>query len=79
MAASKSMTPAQLALAWLIAQKPWIAPIPGTRSITRLQENLGATQVTLSAADLAHIRKTMEAHTVTGERYPAEFRKMAGR
>jgi aryl-alcohol dehydrogenase-like predicted oxidoreductase len=79
MAESKGVTPARLALAWLLAQKPWIAPIPGTRSITRLQENLGATQVTLSAADLSHIRKTMETHTVTGERYPAEFRKMAGR
>ena len=79
MAAEKGITPAQLALAWLLAQKPWIAPIPGTRSVTRLQENLGATQVTLTAADLEHIRKTMETHAVTGDRYPAEFKKMSGR
>ena len=79
MAAGKGVTPAQLALAWLLAQKPWIAPIPGTRSITRLQENLGATQVTLSAIDLEHIRKAMETHAVTGDRYPAEFKKMVSR
>jgi aryl-alcohol dehydrogenase-like predicted oxidoreductase len=79
MAAHKGVAPAQLALAWLLAQKPWIVPIPGTRSLTRLQENLGSTQVTLTVADLDHIRKTMETHTVTGDRYPAEFRKMAGK
>ena len=79
LAGRKGVTPAQLALAWLLAQKPWIAPIPGTRSVARLEENRGATSVTLGAADLAEIRVAMEAHTVTGERYPAEFKKMSGK
>lgn len=79
LAARKGVTPAQLALAWLLAQKPWIAPIPGTRSIARLVENMGATQVALIAAELAELRTSMEAHIVTGERYPAEFKKMSGR
>jgi aryl-alcohol dehydrogenase-like predicted oxidoreductase len=79
LAARKGVTPAQLALAWLLAQSPSIAPIPGTRSIARLQENWGALDFALSAADLAEIRNVMEAHTVTGERYPAEFKKMSGR
>ncbi len=77
LAAKKGVTPAQLALAWLLAQKPWIAPIPGTRSMARLQENLSATEVVLSTAEIEDIRKAMEAHTVTGERYPPEFKKMA--
>ncbi len=79
LAARKGVTPAQLALAWLLAQKPWIAPIPGTRSVARLAENRGAVDITLSTADLAEIRTVMEAHAVTGERYPAEFKKMSGR
>ena len=79
MATRKGIAPAQLALAWLLAQKSWIAPIPGTRSSTRLEENRGATQVALTAAELAELRATMESHTVTGERYPAEFKKMSGR
>ncbi len=79
LAARKNITPAQLALAWLLAQKPWIAPIPGTRSVARLTENSGSADVTLSASDLSEIRAVMEAHTVTGERYPAEFKKMSGR
>ncbi len=79
MAAKKNVLPAQLALAWLLAQKPWIAPIPGTRSMNRLSENLGGTQVVLTAEDLTEIRVTMEAHAVTGERYPAEFKKMSGK
>ncbi len=79
MAQCKGVTPPQLALAWLLAQKPWIAPIPGTRNVTRLAENMGAANATLTAADLKEIRETMTTHTVTGERYPTEFRKMAGR
>lgn len=78
-AASKGVSPAQLALAWLLAQKPWIAPIPGTRNVTRLQENLGATNVNLKAAEIDEIRNAMEAHTVSGERYPPEYQRMAGR
>jgi aryl-alcohol dehydrogenase-like predicted oxidoreductase len=78
-AAHKSVTPAQLALSWLLAQRPWIAPIPGTRNISRLQENLGATQITLTTAEFEEIRTAMEAHIVRGERYPPEFQKMSGR
>ena len=79
MAARKGVTPAQLALAWLLNEKPWIVPIPGTRNVARLTENLGATEVELSPGEAAEIRKTMESHTVAGERYPASFKKMAGR
>ncbi len=79
LAARKGVTPAQLALAWLLAQRPWIAPIPGTRNTSRLQENLGATQVTLTTAELEEIRTAMEVHIVKGERYPPEFKKMSGR
>jgi aryl-alcohol dehydrogenase-like predicted oxidoreductase len=78
-AARKNVTPAQVALAWLLAQKPWIAPIPGTRSPSRLAENFGAANVILNAAELSELRLAMEAHTVTGERYPPEFKKMSGR
>ena len=78
-AARKGVTPAQIALAWLLAQKPWIAPIPGTRKISRLEENIGATQVTLTEGDLREIRAAAEKITVQGARYPAEFQKMAGR
>lgn len=78
-AAHKGVTPAQLALAWLLAQRPWIAPIPGIRNMSRLQENLRATQVTLTTAELEEIRNAMEAHIVRGERYPPEFQKMSGR
>ena len=79
MAKRKGVTPAQLALGWLLNEKPWIAPIPGTRNVARLIENEGATEVNLSHAEAAEIRRTMEAHTVTGERYPATFKKMSGR
>jgi aryl-alcohol dehydrogenase-like predicted oxidoreductase len=79
MATRKGIMPSHLALAWLLAQKPWIAPIPGTRSISRLSENLGGTHVVLTAEELREIRQTMEAHAVTGERYPAEFKKMSGK
>ena len=76
-AAKKGATPAQVALAWLLAQKPWIAPIPGTRKLSRLVENIGATALTLSAAELHELRSAAEAISVVGERYPAEFKKMS--
>ena len=67
--AEKNATPAQIALAWLLAQKPWIVPIPGSRKLERLDENLGAVNVDLSAADLGRIAEAMAQLTVTGDRY----------
>ncbi|MCO5187774.1 MAG: aldo/keto reductase [Anaerolineae bacterium] len=62
-------TPAQIALAWLLAQKPWIVPIPGSRKLHRLEENLGAIDITLTETDLSQIRKAMTNITVVGHRY----------
>ncbi len=70
LAADKGATPAQIALAWLLAQKPWIVPIPGTTKLHRLEENLGAGAVTLSDADLRRINTALENVKVEGERYP---------
>jgi aryl-alcohol dehydrogenase-like predicted oxidoreductase len=78
-AAAKGITPAQLALAWVIAQKPWIVPIPGTRKVSRLAENIGAINVQLAPDELKEIRSFMEANTVKGDRYPPEFKAMSGR
>jgi aryl-alcohol dehydrogenase-like predicted oxidoreductase len=68
-ARSKGVTPAQLALAWLLAQKPWIAPIPGTRHLDRLKENIAAAEVTLSAADLTDIESVIAKTGFAGARY----------
>lgn len=65
----KSATPAQVAIAWLLAQRPWIAPIPGSRKLERLDENLGAAKIALSAGDLAEIQDAMAGITVVGHRY----------
>ncbi|MDE2445839.1 MAG: aldo/keto reductase [Alphaproteobacteria bacterium] len=78
-ATDKGVTSAQIALAWLLAQKPWLAPIPGTRKISRLQENIAAIDVTLSIDELKALRTAAEAITVVGDRYPAEFKKMSGK
>lgn len=67
--AQHNATPAQIALAWLLAQKPWVVPIPGTRSLRRLDENLGALDVQLTAADLSDIKEAMSHITVVGHRY----------
>lgn len=72
-------TPAQVALAWLLAQKPWIVPIPGTRKVSRLDENLGALQVELTAADLAAIDLAASAITVHGDRYSEGSQRMVDR
>lgn len=77
-AAGKKATPAQIALAWLLAQKPWIVPIPGTTKLHRLEENLGAVDVTLSAADLAEIQSAAAAIHIEGERYPERLMKTTG-
>jgi len=77
-AARKSATPAQIALAWLLAQKPWIVPIPGTTKLHRLEENLGAVSLELSVEDLAEINKEISAIKVEGERLPEAALKMTG-
>ena len=75
----KQATPAQIALAWLLAQKPWIVPIPGTTKLHRLQENLGATQVELSGEDLADVDRAASRIELHGARYPEQLLKMVGR
>src|SRR3954447_337961 len=73
LAAAKSATPAQIALAWLLAQKPWIVPIPGTTKRHRLEENLAAADLRLSGEDLAEIEAALSQVTVQGDRYPAHL------
>jgi aryl-alcohol dehydrogenase-like predicted oxidoreductase len=68
-AAQKGATPAQIALAWLLAQKPWIVPIPGSRKLERLEENMGATAIELTPGDLSDIAAAMSQITVVGDRY----------
>jgi aryl-alcohol dehydrogenase-like predicted oxidoreductase len=75
----KAATPAQIALAWLLAQKPWIVPIPGTTKLHRLQENVGAAAVELTGEDLSRIGKALAKITVQGDRYPAHLAARAGR
>jgi aryl-alcohol dehydrogenase-like predicted oxidoreductase len=75
----KGTTRAQIALAWLLAQKPWIVPIPGTTKLPRLEENVGAASVTLTPADLADIEAALEQIKVTGERYPAHLQQFINR
>ena len=77
-AGRKQATPAQIALAWLLAQKPWIAPIPGTTKLHRLEENIGAAEVELSAEDLREIDAAAAEITVQGARYPERLEKMTG-
>lgn len=79
LAAARKVTPAQIALAWLLAQKPWIVPIPGTTKLHRLEENLGAATVMLSAADLAAIQGLLANVAVQGDRYPAHLQARVGR
>ena len=68
-AGTKQITPAQLALAWVLAQKPWIVPIPGTTKLHRVEENIGAATIELSPVDLAAIDDAMSGIAVQGERY----------
>jgi aryl-alcohol dehydrogenase-like predicted oxidoreductase len=77
-AAKKKATPAQIAIAWLLAQKPWIVPIPGTTKLHRLEENLGAAAVQLTAEDLKEIESASAKIKVEGARYPEHFEKMTG-
>ena len=72
-------TPAQIALAWLLAQKPWIVPIPGTTKRHRLEENIGATAIDLTADDLREIDRAAAQITVQGARYPEHLQRLVGR
>jgi aryl-alcohol dehydrogenase-like predicted oxidoreductase len=78
-AEKKQATPAQIALAWLLAQQPWIVPIPGTTKLHRLEENLGAAEVELSADDLSEIDAATAGFTVHGQRYPETLQRMVDR
>lgn len=75
----KGATPAQIALAWLLAQKPWIVPIPGSRKLERLEENIGAVDLELTPGDLQEIESAASRIVVQGARYPEELQKMTGR
>lgn len=77
-AAEKGVTTAQIALGWLLAQKPWITPIPGTTKLTRLQENIGAVYVELTATDLKEIDDAASKIQIEGDRYPETMEKMTG-
>ena len=76
MAERKQATPAQIALAWLLAQKPWIVPIPGTTRLARVEENIGAAAIALTAGELGEINSAAARITVQGERYPEQLEKM---
>jgi aryl-alcohol dehydrogenase-like predicted oxidoreductase len=78
-ASAKRATPAQIALAWLLAQRPWIVPIPGTTKLVRLEENLGAAEVELTPGDLQRIETALAAIKVEGDRYPPSLAARAGR
>jgi aryl-alcohol dehydrogenase-like predicted oxidoreductase len=78
-ATQKKATPAQIALAWLLAQKTWIVPIPGTTKLHRLEENIGAANIELSAEDLRSIESAVSKVTVQGARYPEHLQKLVGR
>ena len=78
-AARKHATPARIALAWLLAQKPWIVPIPGTRKLERLDENIGAAAVELTPGDLREIHAAVSKITLQGTRYPEKLERMTGR
>jgi aryl-alcohol dehydrogenase-like predicted oxidoreductase len=79
LAEQNKATPAQIALAWLLAQKPWIVPIPGTTKLARLEENVGAVSVKLTPADLRQIENAVSKIKVQGARYPENLQKMVGR
>ncbi|MDR3409426.1 MAG: aldo/keto reductase [Formivibrio sp.] len=79
LATSKGVTRAQIAIAWLLARKPWIAPIPGTTKLHRLEENLGAANVELTFADLGEIEAVLAGIKIEGDRYPAHLQQRVGR
>jgi len=77
-AVGKNATPPQIALAWVLAQKPWIVPIPGTRKLDRLEENLGAVNVDLTAEELRDLNDALSKIEISGDRYPKEYAKRTG-
>jgi len=77
-AQEKNATPAQIALAWLLAQKPWIIPIPGTTKLSRLEENLGAIDVVLTSDDLHEIEEAASKIDIQGARYPEQHERLTG-
>jgi aryl-alcohol dehydrogenase-like predicted oxidoreductase len=79
LAEARHTTPAQIALAWLLAQKPWIVPIPGTTKLHRLEENLAAADVSLSPDDLQEIANVLAGIAVQGNRYPPQLAKLVGK
>jgi aryl-alcohol dehydrogenase-like predicted oxidoreductase len=79
LAAQQKATPAQVALAWLLAQKPWIAPIPGTTQLHRLEENIGAANLSLNADDLKKIEDALSLIKIEGARYPEHLQRLVGR
>ena len=79
LAAEKGVTSAQIALAWLLAQKPWIVPIPGTTKLNRLEENLAAADIVLSQKDTQQITEALETIKIDGERYSPEHQARVGR
>ena len=78
-AAQKKVTPAQVALAWLLAQKPWIVPIPGTTKLNRLEENIGAVSVQLTPDDLHALESAASKITIQGARYSEQHQKLINR
>jgi len=78
-ATGKNLTPAQIALAWVLAQKPWNVPIPGTTKMHRLEENLGAVKVELTAEELRDLNDALSKIEISGDRYPAEYAKRVGK
>lgn len=78
LAAQKGTTPAHIALGWLLAQKPWIVPIPGTKKVERLRENIGGADVAFSPEELAEIHRVLETIPITGARYPEEQERLTG-
>jgi aryl-alcohol dehydrogenase-like predicted oxidoreductase len=78
-AVEKDATPAQIALAWVLAKKPWIVPIPGTRKLERLEENLGAADIELSTEELNDLNDALSKIEISGERYPAEYANRVGK
>ncbi|SHI07418.1 aldo/keto reductase [Desulfofustis glycolicus] len=78
-AADKNATPAQIALSWVLAQKPWIVPIPGTRKLHRLMDNLGAADIALTKDELSEINTALTSIEIAGDRYPAEYAERVGK
>ena len=78
-AAGKNTTPAQISLAWVLAQKSWIVPIPGTRKLDRLEENLGAVEIELTTQELSDLKEALSKIEISGDRYPSEYANRVGK